>query len=61
MKFTLEIACDNDAFEASPALEISRILESVARRIKYRGLEDSNKVFDANGNRVGQWTYGESK
>lgn len=62
MKFTLEIACDNDAFEASPALEVQRILRSAARRVAAQGLRTSNtSLFDGYGNKVGQWTYDGAK
>lgn len=58
MKFTLTIDCDNVAFDASPALEVQRILRSAARRVEAQGLRTSNTgLFDGNGNKVGQWTY----
>lgn len=58
MRFTLTINCDNDAFEASPALEVQRILRSAARRVEAQGLRAPNtSLFDAYGNKVGQWTY----
>lgn len=62
MKFTLEIDCDNDAFDGSPQLELSRILQCAARRLASQGINTTNTaLFDANGNKVGQWTYGETK
>lgn len=61
MQFTLTINCDNASFEDDPH-EVHRILLSVARRVLYQGLGTANTaLFDANGNKVGQWTYGEAK
>ncbi len=51
MKFSLEIECDNAAFEDEPATEIGRILREAAKRV-----EDGNIDFplrDINGNTVG--------
>ncbi len=53
MKFTLEMECDNEAFEANHAMEISRILQSAIKRIKSGS--DSGPLFDYDGNRVGTW------
>ncbi len=53
MRFTLEIECDNDAFEPSPKMEIARILCATVKRIKSGA--DSGPLFDENGNKVGKW------
>lgn len=57
MKFKLEIKCDNAAFDGEHrALEIARILEDAASKVECDGANvgDSWKLFDINGNRVGE-------
>lgn len=56
MKFIVEIACDNAAFDPDPAPEVTRIVQAVADTakggyFKYDG--DEQVLFDINGNRVG--------
>lgn len=57
--FNLSIETENAAFEESPAAEIARILRDVAARLDRYGLPDAEgrPVNDANGNRVGRYTY----
>lgn len=57
--FNLFIETENAAFEESPAAEIARILRDVAARLDRYGLPDAEgrPVNDANGNRVGRYTY----
>ena len=61
-RFTLQMTCDNDAFEAETDAEIVRILREVANRIE-RG--DSYSTFrnihDANGNIVGTFALKEER
>ena len=56
MKFTLDIDCENAAFEDNPNIEIARILEKLA--INLRGdaawkVGDTIRLRDINGNSVG--------
>jgi hypothetical protein len=55
MKFKLEIACDNAAFDPDPAREVARILRNLADRcedhLPARG--DFFVLRDACGNKVG--------
>jgi hypothetical protein len=53
MKFTLEINCDNAAFEADPAFEVARILRVAANLLD----RDDLRLMDRNGNHVGQMTW----
>lgn len=54
--FTVKITCDNSAFEESPALEIARILEAIASRIRDQGLSGYYETIrDINGNDVGRY------
>ncbi len=60
-EFVLRFACDNAAFGDDPSAEIARILKATGD-VFDKGLRlpedgDSDSVRDANGNRVGQWTY----
>ena len=54
MKVTLEIRCDNAAFNEGgygPGYEVARILERLAGEVRdYLG---DNVLMDGNGNRVG--------
>jgi hypothetical protein len=58
MTFTLEIACDNAAFEGGHSVEIARILNRLAKQLSGEELHvgDEIKLRDANGNTVGQAT-----
>lgn len=52
--FRLKIETDNAAFQESTAQEeIARILREIASKLD--GLDDSGKVYDGNGNYVGDW------
>lgn len=57
MKFTLEIKCDNAAFDDEPLAEVARILRAEAARIDHwvgdgaKTWDDS--LHDVNGNKVG--------
>ena len=53
MKFTLEIECDNAAFEPDARREISRILLAAVKSVQ-TGVTYT-PIFDINGNRVGTW------
>ena len=48
---TIDIQCDNAAFEDSPEQEVARILKELSEKIAY-GLSDTN-LRDINGNIVG--------
>lgn len=55
MKITIEIECDNAAFEPHPQTEMSRILKDLAKLIQIKSLSgiDGLKLRDYNGNTVG--------
>lgn len=58
MKFSLEIDCNNAAFEGDPTAEIARLLRAVADAVPSIGiggrrLRNELPLFDADGNRVG--------
>lgn len=68
MKFTIEITCDNAAFEQEPQDELVRILELIQQRLKNEGLSFATIInttgnpdvsfptmtlWDTNGNKVG--------
>ncbi len=55
MKFVLEIRLGNDAM--STGSHIADALQILADKLEYKALEDLEvgKVFDGNGNSVGQW------
>jgi len=53
--FRLDIAVENSAFEPVPGPEVARILRAVADRVE-RG-EESGKLNDINGNKVGYFDY----
>ena len=55
MKFKLEIAMDNAAFD-DPG-ELPRILHELADRIRKNPEVDDYSVRDVNGNTVGQGRY----
>jgi hypothetical protein len=55
MKFKIEFDCDNDAFVVNPEAEVADLLENVAYRVKQG--ETYGKVFDTNGNSVGNWEF----
>lgn len=54
MKFTVEIECDNAAFEAGPNEEIARILRDLADTLEaHPAAGGAFPLRDINGNRVG--------
>ena len=55
MKFTIEIECDNAAFEDSPEAEVVRILQELVYQIRFEG-DLAHALLDINGNRVGRST-----
>lgn len=57
MKFKLEIACDNAAFDVNlPGYEIARILREVAGKVELSH-GAGGTIRDINGNTVGRyWT-----
>lgn len=58
MKFTLEIDCDNAAFQENDGdqyVEVARILREAADRIENG--RDSIALIDLNGNRVGDAAF----
>jgi hypothetical protein len=69
MKLTITIDTDNDAFQPEDicdinevaALEISRILQTLARDFEFAGLHQAGfsgaPIFDSNGNVVGEVNY----
>jgi hypothetical protein len=60
MKYTVEIYCDNAAFEEEPAREIVRILRHVADQLAWEYVPpDVIQLRDLNGNRVGRAVYSE--
>ena len=59
MKVTIEINCDNDAFQPYEAHETARILERLAERMRELHDVDVTLPFDENGNRVGAVTVTE--
>lgn len=53
--FTLQFDTENAAFIEAPVTEIDRILRDVALKVA-DGREDG-VVYDANGNRIGEWSF----
>ena len=58
--FTIKIETDNNAFAPYPGYEVARILRQVADISEEHGSPpDSLVVFDINGNKVGEVSYGD--
>lgn len=64
MKFVVEIACDNAAFESphegaeyANSMELTRILTKISRELAEQGaaVGMSSPIMDVNGNTVGAW------
>lgn len=55
MIFTVSIDCENDAFDGAPLVEVARIIESLAQRLRRFSDETTwlETLVDNNGNRVG--------
>jgi len=60
MDVTIKINCDNAAFEHSANAEVARILKEVAKKVADRYVyvhpDEELKIYDHNGNRVGDFT-----
>lgn len=55
MKFTVEIECDNAAFEDDSGAEVARILRNLAAELENNpGVLGRFPLRDTNGNRVGE-------
>jgi hypothetical protein len=54
IRFVLEVACDNAAFDPEPRWELACILRSAADRLEERGIQDRFSLLDINGNEVGE-------
>lgn len=52
MKFTVEIECDNTAFENKLRGEVARILNQIEIELEFGNREEIS-LYDYNGNRVG--------
>jgi len=58
-KFTLTIDCDNAAFD-EPGPELKRLIRHAGWQVGqtvYARRTFVKPVLDANGNRIGQWSY----
>jgi len=55
-RMAINIEMDNAAFDADPQAELARILHDLADRMA-DGINDVTRIFDANGNRIGQAEY----
>jgi len=53
--FSLQISTDGSAFEGYSGHEVARILRALAKRVE-SGEEVDGSIFDANGNRCGEWS-----
>jgi hypothetical protein len=61
MKFEVQIATDNAAFEEGCGYEVARILRELADRVEESELRNGDllRLRDVNGNRVGYATLAE--
>jgi hypothetical protein len=50
--FKVEFETDNAAFDDCKEFEIKRILEKLIKDIFYN---ESGKIYDKNGNKIGSW------
>mgnify|MGYP003154203423 FL=1 len=56
MKFDCIINMDNDAFANDKHLELSRILNKIAREFyEFECIERTKTIWDTNGNKIGTW------
>jgi hypothetical protein len=56
MRFTVNMTCDNAAFEEDPAAETARILRDMAQKLEMgQGDNRWHTILDVNGNDVGRW------
>jgi hypothetical protein len=63
VRFTINMTCDNAAFEDNPEREVARILRRIADRLdQFIDIEPTwHTIFDTNGNDVGRWSLGEPR
>jgi hypothetical protein len=57
MKYEISIDVANDAFQDNQTTELIDILKQLARKLREYGKQESGdtiKLFDSNGNQVGQ-------
>lgn len=54
MRVTITIECDNAAFDETPAVEVARILQRYAAKLREAYQLEECKLRDVNGNTVGQ-------
>jgi hypothetical protein len=60
MRFTINMTCDNAAFDPYPGEEVARILRDIADRVELGWTDDTwQTIRDINGNDVGRWKLGE--
>lgn len=58
VKFTIEMRCDNAAFEDEPMIELGCILSELGDKFTNGGDGRLDGIlFDRNGNRIGTWRY----
>jgi len=58
MKFDCIINMDNDAFANDQHLELSRILNKIARDFyEFECVERTKTIRDTNGNKIGTWQF----
>jgi len=58
MKFDCIINMDNDAFANDQHLELSRILNKIARDFyEFECVERTKTIRDINGNKIGTWQF----
>jgi len=58
MKFDCIINMDNDAFANDKHLELSRILNKIAREFyEFECIERTKTIRDTNGNKIGTWQF----
>ncbi len=56
MQFTINMTCDNAAFEDNPEREVARILRNLAQTLRNGPASRFYEtIFDVNGNDVGWW------
>lgn len=57
-EFVLRFTTENAAFTQDAAGEVSRILHAVAVRVFVdAATENYGRVYDSNGNSIGEWAY----
>jgi hypothetical protein len=62
LRFTINMTCENAAFEDNPQGEVSRILRRIADFLEFNNIEPTwHTILDINGNDVGRWKLGEDR